>query len=82
MNVLIRLRGCPVSFKGIDTHSGEVTVKIILSPSEKGLYCKERNLLPGSKFLPYRVDPFVKADSIGMQESKQKVTKAISLFAK
>ena len=39
-------------------------------------------MLPGSKFFPYRVDPFVKADSVGMQESKQEVIKVISLCAK
>ena len=47
-------------------------------PSEKEYALKGKNLLPlGSKFFLFRVDPFQMG--LGVQESKQEVTKFVSL---
>ena len=41
------------------TFKGDNSIKIILLPSEKGFTLKGKNLLPkGSKFFPFRVNPF------------------------
>ena len=51
--------------------------KLFCLPSEKGSVLKGKNLLPwGSKFLPFRTDPF--SEGHGMHESKL-VTKVVSL---
>ena len=46
-------------------------------PSEKGGTLKGKNLLQGSKFFPFRVDPLRKR--ISSQETKQEVTKNVFL---
>ena len=47
--------------RGMNTLSGETTLsKLFCLPSEKGSTLKGKNLLPiGSKFFPFRVDPFL-----------------------
>ena len=67
--------------KGMDKLLGVGnSVKIVFYFFEKGSTPKGKNLLPfganGSKFFSFRVDPFWK-DSV--QESKQEVTKVVSL---
>ena len=51
------------------------SMEIVLPTCRKGF---RKKLAPyGSKFFPFRVDPFQKG--LGVQESKQEVTKVISL---
>ena len=49
-----------LSFRETDTLSKEITLSILFfRPSEKRSTLKGKNLLPGgSKFFPFRVDPF------------------------
>ena len=48
------------------------TLTIIFSPCAKGVYSKRKEFAPtGSKFFPFRVDPFQKG--IGIHKSKQEV---------
>ena len=61
-------------FRGMDTLSSEVTVKMVLPPTWKGSTLKGKNLLQGSKFFPFRVDPF--SEGLG----KQVGTKIVSLL--
>ena len=48
-------------------------------PSEKGAFPKGKNLLV-SKFFPFRIDPF--HTRLGVQESKQEITKVLYLIKK
>ena len=52
--------------RGNNTHSGMETVKIVLPPFWKGIYSKRKNRPPFKK-------------SLCIQESKQEVTKVVSL---
>ena len=54
---------------------GDNLVSIILAPSEKRSTLRRKNLSPVNKFFLFRVDHFQKG--IGMQESKQEVTKGV-----
>ena len=63
---------------GMHTLSGEITLsELFCLSSEKGSTLKGKNLLPGSKLFPFRVEPFLQG--IGVQESKQTLTKVVSL---
>ena len=69
--VMRRLRGTGIL-------SREISVKIVLAPSEKGSTLKGKNLLPkGASSVLIDLIPFENAHE--MQESKQEVTKIISL---
>ena len=57
---------------------GGNSAKIILPPFWKGVYSKRKEFAPkGSKFFPFRVDPFQKESD--MQEQKEEVTIIVSL---
>ena len=47
------------NLRGMDTHSREATVKMVIVPYWKGIFSKWKEFAPrGSKFLPFRVDTF------------------------
>ena len=58
--------------------SGETnSINIVFVPFWKGVHSIKKEFAPrGSKFFPYRVDPFPK--EFGVQWSKQEVTKVVS----
>ena len=59
--------------RGMDTLSRKTTQSnLFCLPSEKG------SSLNGSKFLPFRLDPFQK--EFGLLESKQEITDVVSLI--
>ena len=78
-------------YEGEWIHSGEATISCFFLPAfwkgvyskrkefaPKGVYSKRKEFAPfGSKFFPFRVDPFQKG--IGMQGSKQELPKVVYL---
>ena len=66
----------PVIVKGIDTLSVEATLIIVFASLLKRVYSERKEFAPlGSKFFPFRIDPFQKR--LGLQESKE-VTEVFS----
>ena len=68
--------------RGLDTLSRWTTVKIVYTCTPflrvKGVYSTRNELAPyGSKFFPFRVDPFQKG--LGVDESEQEFSKVDSL---
>ena len=48
-----------LALRGIDTLSGETTLSKLFCPIPKWIYTIRKEFAPkGSKFFPYRVDPF------------------------
>ena len=65
----------PRIIKVVDTLSGEVNLsKLFCFPFEKGSIPKGKK---GSKFFPFRVDPFQKGHDV--QKNQQEVTKIVFL---
>ena len=64
--------------RGMDNFSGEITIKMVCLPSEKGSALIEKESVPfGDKCFPFRVDPISEGDPV--QKCLRKVTKIVSL---